>query len=451
LLHLGRAIADCPIARFPVERLVSLSLEVANVPTLDMSVTWAAVRALERALNDAPNRPELSEALGLLHLRVGRPREAERRMAAVIAASPGRGRPYALLSQSFRAQGKLDSAIEAVQAGKLASGDALLSLELGMVLAARGELDAAAIAFREVLSLEHCNCAAFCELAALALRTKDVGTAQWLIDTALSSSDAQAEVYRRAVELALQSEGEGLPRAARIARLCERLLGRVPNDPQGLHWLARALIDLGERGRARARLEQLARVAPNSGAAADAQLLRLSLDDPGADLELKSVLRAAHAAVGSNLGDVAARGRRLGDAHAAWTGFFAAAVAERRRGRFSAARRSLEAALEIAPGAGVVRYELVGVLLALQDANGAVSHAEALLALDWPRANALGLLARSLAAAGRDREAADAAQRALSIQPDDQETRALLIRLHRPPRTHWANRVMRLWTRFNES
>jgi tetratricopeptide (TPR) repeat protein len=60
----------------------------------------------------------------------------------------------------------------------------------------------------------------------------------------------------------------------------------------------------------------------------------------------------------------------------------AAAVAERRRGRWAAARGALEVALEMAPGAVVAHIELAEALLELDDAAGALEHAERAVALE---------------------------------------------------------------------
>ncbi len=449
MLHLGRAIGDAPGARYPVERLASIALEAAKGAALDSKLASAAVRALERAAADSASQVELIEALASLLLRLGQPRDAERRINAAIAAAPNRTRFYALLAQSLRAQGRLDAALAALQAaGSAADGDAFIGIERGMVLTALGDLRGAEAAWRGVLASDPSNPIAFGRLGALALRTHDTATSQSLVDAALAARDAHPDVFRGAVRLALDSEVEGLPRAARVSRLCERLLERVPDDPHALLALARALLVLGERPRARARLDHVDRVAPKSAPAAEAQLVRLSIDNPEADMEVGSVLRAAHSASSESLGDVVARGRHLATLHGAWMGWVAAAVAERRRGRWAAARGALEVALEIAPGAAIVRFEMAGALLALEDPKGAIANAEALLALEGPTPKGLGLLARAQAAAGRQAEAVETAQRALSIQPDDEDASTLLACLRQPSTEGWA-RLAQLWRRWS--
>jgi tetratricopeptide (TPR) repeat protein len=224
-----------------------------------------------------------------------------------------------------------------------------------------------------------------------------------------------------------------LPRASRLARLSERTLERIPNEPQALLVLARALIVLGEPQQARARLLQVERVAPGSAAAADAQAVRLAIDDAGAHQELESVLRAANSAPLDTLSEVAARARRLATVHASWSGWLAAAVAERRRERWAAARGVLEVALESAPGAVLLHIELAEVLLALDDPAGALSHAEHALELEGDLPRAIAAVARALIAGGRNDKAREVLARALQAYPADATLRTIARGL-RPPR-----------------
>jgi len=66
-------------------------------------------------------------------------------------------------------------------------------------------------------------------------------------------------------------------------------------------------------------------------------------------------------------------------------------VAERRRGRWAAARGALEVALEMAPGAAVSHVEMAEVLLELDDAATALEHAEKAATLEGesPRVTAV--------------------------------------------------------------
>ena len=247
--HLGRAIGDAPLARYPAERLASIALETAMGATLDVRLAAAAARALARAVEDAPNSVELVEALAALEVRLGHARDAERRINAALALAPERTRLYALLSQALRAQGNLDAALAAVESAHAGAGaDPLLTTERGVVLAARGDFAGAAAAWREALAGDPVHAAAFTNLAALALRDGDAATGQWLVDAALASTRAHPDVLRRAVQIALATEGEGLARASRVAGLCGRLLEMIPNDGWASLALAKSQAVLGDVG-----------------------------------------------------------------------------------------------------------------------------------------------------------------------------------------------------------
>jgi tetratricopeptide (TPR) repeat protein len=401
MLHLGRAIGDAPLARYPAERLAAMALETAMGAALDAKLAAAAVRALARAVEDAPNSLELAEGLAALEVRLGQARDAERRLNAALALAPERTRLYALLSQALRAQGNLDAALAAVDSAPAgAGGDGLLTTERGVVLAARGDFLAAAAAWRTALAGDPVHPAAFTNLAALALRDGDHVTGQTLVDAALASSRAHPDVLRRAIQLALATEAEGLARASRVARLCGRLLEMVPDDPWASLALARSQAVLGEVAAARVRLAGIEQSVPKSAPAAEAQTARLAIDEPAVHQEVQRVLKAAQTATPAELEGVAARARRVATLHASWPAWVAAAVAERRRGRWVAARGALEVALEMAPGAAVAHVELAEVLLELDDAAGALEHAEQASALEGesPRVTAVRARVRKMQA-----------------------------------------------------
>jgi tetratricopeptide (TPR) repeat protein len=455
MLHFGRAIEDAPEARYPVERLAAMALEAALGATLDTKAAAAAVRALERAVDDAPSHVELVEALGALLLRLGRPRDAEARMNAVVATAPKRARTYTLLAQALREQGKFEGALAALEEIATATGpDPTIFAERGVVLAESGDLEGAASAWRDALARDPVHHAAFVHLGAQALRARDPALGQALVDAALAAPRAHPDVLRRAVQLALFTEGDGLARAARVARLCERVLAVAPDDPPSLLTLARALVVLGDRPNARARLGHVIRVAPASSAAAEARVTRLVLDEPAAERDLQSVTRAARSADLADLPDVAARARRLATLHGIWTGWVAAAVAEQRIGRWAAARGHLEMALESAPGAAPAHLEMTAVLLRMDDAATALAHAERAMALEGDSPRVLVALARTLAATGRLDEARRVARRALVARPDDEEAKALAASLRerptaraRMPWAAWPLRLRDLWKR----
>jgi tetratricopeptide (TPR) repeat protein len=430
MLHLGRAIGDAPEARYPTERLASMALDAAAASDRDARAALAAVRALDRATADAPSNLDLIDALAAVLLRLGRPEDAERRMNAVMAKAPDRARSYVLLAQALRAQSKFDAALATLHAGtEWAEPDLMLGIEKGMVLAAMRNFAGAAAAWNEVLARHPVHPIAFARLSALAIRTRDATAAESLIDMALTAPEAPAEVFRHAVQLTLGTEAEGLARASRVLRLCERWVARNPGDHTASLVMVRSLLLMGDRAGARTRLAQVERVAPRSPAAAELAALRLAIDEPAADLEIQSVLRAAHTAPVERLVEISARARRLATLHSAWTAWLAAALAERRRRRWAAARGALEIALELAPGAAIVQLEMAEALIHLDDAAGAVSRVRAALALDGPSAGALALLARALAGAGRTSEAIDAVTAAMAFDAQDVALSALLRQL----------------------
>jgi tetratricopeptide (TPR) repeat protein len=189
---------------------------------------------------------------------------------------------------------------------------------------------------------------------------------------------------------------------------------------------------LGEVAEARARLAGIEQNAPRSAYAAEAQAARLAIDDPATHREVERILHAAHSASLDEVGEVAARARRVATLHASWTGWVAAAVAERRRGRWMAARGALEVALEMAPGAAVAHAELAEALLQLDDAAGALNHTERAMALEGESPGGLSLKARALEAAGRIPEARPVAARALAMDPENAAALALVRRLRGP-------------------
>jgi tetratricopeptide (TPR) repeat protein len=421
MLHFGRAIGDAPDARYPATRLVAIALDTASGPPHPSSLASAALRALESAAADASSPFELVEALGALLLRLGKVREAERRMNAAIEAFPDRSRPYAILCQALRAQGNLEGALASVEAGLArARGDAALHVERGAVLAACGNADGALASWRRALELDPLSPGAFGPVAAFAIRSHDTTLAQSLIDVALAATGAHPDVSRSAIQLLLESEAEGLARAARLAKLCQNALERNANDAWVLLVSARALLTLGQRSEARARLEAVERMAPKSGPAAEAQIARLSIDNPGASLELESVTRAALGAPLESLAEIASRARRLAAEHGVWRGWLAAAVAEGRRNRWNEARANLEIALEIAPGAGAAHLEMARVLLALGRGEEARGHVESAISSEGPSPQAVAVLTSVLAAAAapsKRRSWTDRLRRVWNLRP----------------------------------
>jgi tetratricopeptide (TPR) repeat protein len=158
---------------------------------------------------------------------------------------------------------------------------------------------------------------------------------------------------------------------------------------------------LGDLPQARERLLSIERSSPGSSAAAEAQAVRVVMDDPQLEAQLQNVMRAAQTGPVATLADVAARARRLATLHALWPAWMAAAVAERRRGQLAGARTSLEAALELSPGAAAAHADLAEVLIEEEQHEKAREHARRAIELEGETPRTTQLLARAQDSAGR--------------------------------------------------
>lgn len=429
MVHLGRAIGDAPESRFPATRLASLALDVAVQPG-DAKLADAAMRALVRATEDAPANVDLVEAIAALCLRQGDSEGAELRALEAIRIDAGRARLYALLSEARRSRGDLAGALAAIEDGLLQGAvDPLLGTERGIVLLERGNVEEAERALRMVLEDRPLYPPAFANLASLVMERKDGVAAARLVDDVLVHGSAHPDVLRRAIQLSIAVEPEGIARASRIVQLATALVERIPEDPWALLVLARALSQTGERMAAARRLLQVEQVAEGTPLAAEAQRGRLAIEEPQAAVEIDAVLRAAYNAPPEDLDTIAARARTLGVAHESWCAWLAAGVAERRRERWRPARDALVEAVRIAPGCTPAHMELAGALVALSDAETALEHARRSCELDGETARTLAVLATTLLAAGKREEAAAAIDRALMLDETDEANRALAERI----------------------
>jgi len=427
MLHLGRAVGDAPSARFPAGRLAVVALETVMAQSVDPKLVNAALRALSRATEDAPAQLDLLEATAAVHARLGNAKDAEAFASAALEQAPDRARLYAILSEARRAQGNLDGALEAVDAGlRRVRDDGLLATERGVVLLRRGDVAGAEMTWKRVLSRDAVYPSAFVNLASLAAEKNDLLLAQALVDEALAAPRAHPDVQRRAIQLAVATEVEGLPRAARVAKLASLLVERAPGDAWAFLVLSQARARLGETAAALDGFARVLALAPESAFAAEAQRERLVCSDAAASLEIEAVLRAAESAAEKDLDAVAARGRALGLAHGVWTAAFAGGVAEKRLGRFAAAKVAFDRALELAPGATPAHVELVLVSLTLGDVDAAVRHAERAAALEGKTPRVQSALAHALAAAGRTAEAVEAARAGLVALPNDPTLMAIV-------------------------
>jgi tetratricopeptide (TPR) repeat protein len=308
-----------------------------------------------------------------------------------------------------------------------------LLAEKGVILAAAGDAAGAQAAWREALAREPLQPQAFVALAGIAAATSDAPATQTLIDRALSAHVAHPDVLRRAIQLALSTEPDGVHRAARVARLARALVEGRNDDPWASLVLAHALGKLGEREAAIARFTEVAHIAPASPMAAEAGRARLALQEPQAALEIEAVLRAAYSAPREDLHTIAARASRLASAHESWVAFFALGVAQRRLASWISARSAFDAALALAPGATPVHVELVGTCVSSGEASRAVAHAEQAMVLEGETSRSFAVLATALLADGRRADAQRAIERSLAFDPNDEAHRALGERIRTEP------------------
>ena len=435
MMHLGRAVEDAPGAKYPAGRLAALALETALSSSSTAKLTDAAMRALARAAEDAPGQIDLLEATVALNVRLGRTVEAEATALVALESAPDRARLHALLSEARRARGDVAGALEAVERGMArVPSDATLTTEHGILLAARGDTAGAERAWRLVLSREPLNAPAFANLAELMMKRTDSTAAQAMVDGVLSSSrSAHPETLRRAMQLALVVEPEGVARAARVASLARVLLERAPDDAWASMMLARALVQMGEKPAAARELARIEIMAPCTTFAAEAQRGRFALEEPLAALELDAVLRAAYAAMPADLEAILQRGRRLLAMHPVWPAWFAVGIGERRRERWQAARAAFDAAITLAEGCSPAHCELVAVCIALGEPGEALRHAQRARTLEGESPRTLGALARALLATHQREDATLTIDRALLLDGSDVENRALAARIAGEP------------------
>jgi tetratricopeptide (TPR) repeat protein len=331
------------------------------------------------------------------------------------------------------------------------AGDPLLGTERGIVLAERGKLDEAERAWRMVLDARPLYPPAYTNLASLVMEKKDTVAAARLVDDALACAPPHAhpDVLRRAIQVSLAVEPEGVARAARVGRLANLLVERAPNDAWANLILARSLAQTGDRMAAARRLAHVEELAPASTYASEAQRGRLALEAPQVSLEIDAVLRAAYNAPEEDLDTIASRARKLASEHPVWHAYFAVGIAERRLERWRAAREAFAEAIRVAPGSTPAHMELAGAHLALSEPEPGLVHARRACELDGDTARTLAVLATALLAAGNREEATHAIDRALALDATDEANRALAERIRAGrPRTSTLTRLRDIFTRW---
>lgn len=435
LLHLGRAVADAPGSKLPAARLASVALDAVLAQPSDPRIAAASLRALERAIADAPSHVDLREAAAALRHRAGAHDEAEAHVLAALETSPDRPRLHALLSEARRGRGDLAGAEEALVEGLArCPQDPSLFTERGALALERDEPEAARTWFTRALERAPGHPAALLSLLALAVRAADPALLEEVAFRAAVAESVPADVARRVLRHYAALPAGSAPSAPSdrvrcLLRLAGRIVAEGP-DAWAELTLARAEIDLGDVDSARLHLSHVESSAPESALAAEARRARFALEHPQVAREVETVVREASTQSEEELVAVTARARALATSNDVWTAHFAVGLVERRRQRWEHARVALDLALQSSPGATPAHLELVAVHVALGSTASALAHADRACALEGESARTLAVRATALLAAARHVDARDAIQRALALDASDAGHRALAERIH---------------------
>lgn len=404
LTYLGRAIDLQPEVTTSAEKLAALALDLGG--GADAKMTAAALRAVVRALDDAPSRAELIEAAATLMALAGEAKRAEILLNEAVAREPSHGKFYALLSMSLRAQGQFDAADSVLNKGfEIDPNETLLALERGEVQFLRGDQTGAVTAWLAVLAGAS-DVRAFDRLAAFANETKDLGLAQTLVDFALTHREAAPpRLFRAAVALAYATEGEDLARAARLEKLLRAMLVHIPDDLWVLLHLSQELTNLGQRDEALKLLSRIDATASNTPLGAEAARVRFRAEHRDEAALIDNLVREAYEGLDEAMPALLERTRQVAEQCSVWSAQLAHAIVLARLERQSDAIRFLRRALDTGQGSPMVHHALGRVLVELDAAAEALPHAERAIALGGDAPAAFALLAEVLARVGRVDEA----------------------------------------------
>ena len=429
LVHLGRAIGDAPEASYPASRLAAIALDTVLARPGDARVAATALRAVERAIGDAPFHVDLLEAAAALHMRCGEGEAAEAHARLALEREPDRARLHALLSEARRARGDTAGALAAISEGiERVGNDPLLATERGIILADRGDVLAARDVFAGVLSAHPGYGPAFANLVGCGARLGDHALVGQLVDEAPTLHLLPIAALRKLLQLTLNMGTDDASRAARVVKLAGQLTLQAA-DPWVELVQARALARLGDPEAALHHLERVESLAPESALAAEARRGRFALASPAAAQELEDIVNAAYGTDSSALPEIVSRARHFAEEHDVWCAHLALGIAERRRGRWEDARVALEAAIASAAGCAPAHMELVAVHIALGRGEDAITSAERARALEGDTARTLSILATAFLAAGRHDNAKLAIDRALALDDSNKENQALARRI----------------------
>jgi tetratricopeptide (TPR) repeat protein len=430
MAHLERAVGEAPDARYPAGRLAVVALETALGSLSDTKLADAALRSLSRASIDAPEQLDLVEATAALELRLGRIAQVEARLAPLAERKVVRPRVYTLLSEVYRATGRLRDAERLIRRGvALCPKDPVLGSEHGIVLHAAGDTIEARAAWMEVLAHFPLFPTAYTHLADAVLEGGDTRYASRMVDDALNATRVHPEVLRKARSIIERCEAPGLPRASRTIKLTAALRDVLPQDAECALDHARALAQTGDKQAALRELGRAIQLAPDSPVAAEAQRGRFAITEPALSKRVDELVAQAYRADGQELEHVCALAQGLGTELPVWSASFALGVAERRLGHLEDAKRALLRAAELGPGAAAVHMELSTLYLALKDHKAALDHATRAQALDGDTGKTLAVLATAHLANGNAETARALIDRSLAMDGQNQSARALREKL----------------------
>jgi tetratricopeptide (TPR) repeat protein len=399
LVHFERAADDAPTASYPRERLAVVAHHAAHV-SREPRTDDAVFRTVTRALLATPEHVGLQDAALVLEVKRGAMDDAHSRACTLLERGVATASTHAMFAE---------------------------------VLLARGEWENAVKSLRTSLDRSGFESSALFRLAEVSLLHGDVPTGSWLVDCVLGWPAASEQHLQVAVKLIMSLEPDGVHRASRMDRLGERLMQHGPRDPRPHLLRARALLQMGEREASLMHLDRVDELAPDSQWSAEASVGRLHVDHPQDAEELEALMRACVDAPLVDIPTIAIRAQRFAMLHEhLWLTHYALALAEMRDQRWASARRSLEQARRLAPGATAATRELARCYLEQREPALAFALAKQASEREPRDASMFALAADAAHALGNDAEAIRLAQQALSLEPTNEAYKALLLRVGEP-------------------
>ncbi len=292
LLYLGRAVSEAPEAPFPARRLaavVSSVLAQARQGRPDSATVAAARRAILRATQDAPKRPEPAEVAVVAALSEGDLVGAEARALTGLALFPQNPRFPRFLVEIRRERGDHAGAREALDAAAREprfATDLGLAFEAARLALAEGDFATARRLAAEIATAAPGDVAGPLLLADVidGYAAGPGGRAPAEVPESLQSAlaedlEAYAEaaiasgipvLLRRAIVLLLTRGVAGAARGALLETLASRYILEVPKDPEGYLVVAKAGREAGDRSAVDEAVVALQKLAPGTPLEAEA-------------------------------------------------------------------------------------------------------------------------------------------------------------------------------------